>query len=71
MMQQQLQQQKGEKVPRRSAIERIDHHEKICRLMQKQTFDKIDKIEERIGRLEKYISGALLAILLAVLSNHF
>lgn len=39
--------------------------------MQKQTFNKIDKIEERIGRLEKYISGALLAILLAVLSNHF
>ena len=39
--------------------------------MQKQTFDKIDKIEERISRLEKYISGALLAILLAVLSNHF
>jgi hypothetical protein len=55
----------------KSAIDRIDHHEKICRLMQKQTFDKIDKIEERIGRLEKYISGALLAILLAVLSNHF
>ena len=38
--------------------------------MQKQTFDKIDKIEERISRLEKYIGGALLAILLAVLSNH-
>jgi hypothetical protein len=56
---------------KRSAIERIDNHEKICRLMQKQTFDKIDKIEERISRLEKYISGALLAILLAVLSNHF
>jgi hypothetical protein len=38
--------------------------------MQKQTFDKIEKIEQRIARLEKYISGALLAILLAVLSNH-
>ena len=44
---------------KRSAIDRIDHHEKICRLMQKQTFNKIDKIEERIGRLEKYISGPL------------
>ena len=38
--------------------------------MQKQTFDKIEKIEQRISRMEKYISGALLAILLAVLSNH-
>ena len=57
-------------MPRKSAIQRIDNHEKICRLMQKQTFDKIDKIEERISRLEKYIGGALLAILLAVLSNH-
>jgi len=55
---------------RKSALDRIDHHEKICRLMQKQTFDRIDRIEARIARMEKYIAGGLLAILLAVLSNH-
>ena len=54
----------------KSALEKIEYHEKICRIMQKQTFDKIEKIEQRISRMEKYIGGALLAILLAVLSNH-
>jgi hypothetical protein len=38
--------------------------------MQKQTFEKIEKIEARITRLEKFIIGGLGAILLAVLSNH-
>lgn len=55
---------------RKSALDRIEYHEKICRIMQKQTFTKIEKIEQRIGRMEKFIAGALLAILLAVLSNH-
>ena len=54
----------------KSALDRIDHHEKICRLMQKQTFDRIDRMEIRIARMEKWIIGGLTAILLAVLSNH-
>ena len=57
-------------MPRKSAIQKIEHHEKICRLMQKQTFDRIDRMEARIARLEKWIIGGLGAILLAVLSNH-
>jgi len=39
--------------------------------MQKQTFEKIEKMEARIRRMEKWIIGGLTAILLAVLSNHF
>ena len=54
----------------KSALDKIEYHEKICRLMQKQTFEKIEKIETRITRLEKFIIGGLGAILLAVLSNH-
>jgi len=57
-------------MPKKSAIDRIDNHEKICRLMQRQTFDRIDRMESRIARMEKYIIGGLGAILLAVLSNH-
>ena len=57
-------------MPKRSALDKIEYHEKICRLMQKQTFEKIEKIENRITRLEKFIIGGLGAILLAVLSNH-
>lgn len=57
-------------MPKKSAIQKIEHHEKICRLMQRQTFDRIDRMEARIARLEKWIIGGLGAILLAVLSNH-
>ena len=55
---------------KKSALDKIEYHEKICRLMQKQTFEKIEKIENRITRLEKFIIGGLGAIFLAVLSNH-
>ena len=48
---------------RKSAIQKIEHHERICRYMQKQTFERID-------RMEKFIICGLGAILLAVLSNH-
>ena len=55
---------------KRSALQKIDDHEKLCRIMQKQTFERIDRMETRIARLEKWIIGGLGAILLAVLSNH-
>ena len=55
---------------RKSAIDRIDNHEKICKLMQKQIFEKMDKMEARINRIEKIIVGGMFAIFMAVLSNH-
>ena len=58
-------------MPKKTAMDRIEYHEKICRIMQKQTFDKIEKLETRILRIEKWIIGGLGAILLAVLSQHF
>jgi hypothetical protein len=57
-------------VARKSAIDRIDNHEKICRLMQKQTFQRIDRMEQRINRIEKIIVAGMFAIFMAVLSNH-
>ena len=60
----------GDRMPKKSALQKIEHHEKICRYMQKQTFDRIDRMENRIARMEKFIVGGLGAILLAVLSNH-
>jgi|TARA_R100000152_G_C6619373_1_gene70608 hypothetical protein len=57
-------------MPKKSALQKIEYHEKICRLMQKQTFERMDRMEVRIARLEKWIIGGLGAILLAVLSNH-
>ena len=57
-------------MPKKSALQKIEYHEKICRIMQKQTFERIDRMETRIARLEKWIIGGLGDILLAILSNH-
>jgi cell division protein FtsL len=54
---------------RKSALQRIDDHEKLCRIMQKQTFQQIQKIEDRLTRIEKMILGAAGAIILALLLN--
>jgi hypothetical protein len=54
-----------------TAMSRIESHEKLCRIMQKQTFQRISDIESRICRIEKMIVGGLFAIFLALLSNHF
>jgi len=40
---------------KKSALQKIESHEKLCRIMQKQTHDKINKIENQISRLEKIV----------------
>ena len=63
-------------MPKDNAIQRIDSHEKLCRIMQKLTHKKIHSIEERVKRLEKILltcSGALItgmAFLIYSLINH-
>ncbi len=52
-----------------SASTRIDNHEKICRLMQRQTFEQIKEIKDRILRLEKMLMAAGGAIILALIAN--
>ena len=54
----------------KSALDKIEYHEKVCRLMQKQTFDRIDRMEIRIARMEKWIIGGCVGVVLAVLSQH-
>jgi len=39
----------------RNALQKIEEHEKLCRIMQKQTHDKINKIENQISRLGKIV----------------
>ena len=39
----------------KNALQKIEDHEKLCRIMQKQTHDKINKIETQISRLEKIV----------------
>ena len=47
-----------------NALQRIDSHEKLCRIMQKQTHDKILKLETQINRIESILLmsvGALIS----------
>ena len=54
---------------KKSALQKIEDHEKLCRIMQKQTFDQIKEIKERVSRMEKMIMGGGGAIILALLMN--
>ena len=49
---------------KQNALQKIESHEKLCRIMQKLTHKKIHSIEERGKRLEKILltcTGALIA----------
>ena len=39
----------------KNALQKIEDHEKLCRIMQKQTHEKINRIETQISRLEKIV----------------
>jgi hypothetical protein len=47
----------------KNALQKIEEHEKLCRIMQKQTHDKINKLERQINRVESILlmsTGALI-----------
>ena len=52
-----------------SALSKIESHEKLCRIMQKQTFEQIREMQERIKRIEYWIVGGMGTVLLALLLN--
>ena len=48
----------------KNALQKIEDHEKLCRIMQKQTHDKINKLENQINRVESILlvsTGALIS----------
>ena len=48
----------------KNALQNIDDHEKLCSIMQKQTHDKILKLERQINRVESILlvsTGALIS----------
>ena len=54
---------------KKSALQKIEAHEKLCRIMQKQTFDQIKEVKERIARMEKMIVGGAIGITIALILN--
>jgi|TARA_R100000482_G_scaffold100716_1_gene44034 hypothetical protein len=54
---------------KKSALQKIEDHEKLCRIMQKQTFEQIKDVKERIARMEKMIVGGAIGIVIALIAN--
>ena len=54
---------------RKSALQKIESHEKLCRIMQKQTFEQIKEMKDRIKRLEYWIVGGMGAVLITLLTD--
>ena len=40
---------------KQDALQRIDSHEKLCRIMQKQTHDRINQLQTQITRIERIL----------------
>jgi hypothetical protein len=55
---------------RKSALQKIEDHEKLCRIMQKQTFEQIKEMKERIRRIEYMIVGGMGSLILALIMNY-
>ena len=54
----------------KNALQKIESHEKLCRIMQKQTHQKIHSIEAQIQRIESILlitTGALISGMIYVI----
>ena len=55
---------------KKSALQKIEAHEKLCRIMQKQTFEQIKEMRERIKRIEYMSVAGMGSIILALVMNY-
>ena len=55
---------------KRSALQKIEDHEKLCRIMQKQTFEQIKEMKERIRRIEYMIVAGMGSMILTLVMNY-
>jgi|TARA_Y100001938_G_C7823333_1_gene297704 hypothetical protein len=42
-------------MPKDNALQRIESHEKLCRIMQKQTYDRMNQLQTQITRIERIL----------------
>ena len=50
-------------MPKDNALQKIESHEKLCRIMQKQTHDKIHKLEQQITRVDRILLVSMGAVI--------
>ena len=46
-----------------NALQKIESHEKLCRVMQKQTHDKMNQLESQITRVERILLVSMGAVI--------
>ena len=50
-------------MPRDSALQKIESHEKLCRIMQKQTYDRMSQLQNHITRIERILLVSMGAVM--------
>ena len=54
---------------RKSALQKIEAHEKLCRIMQKQTFKQIQELKSQIIRIERILIGTAAFVIISLLEK--
>jgi hypothetical protein len=54
---------------RKSALQKIEDHEKLCRIMQKQTFDQIKEMKAQIVRIERLLIGTAAFVIISLIDK--
>ena len=54
---------------KKSALQKIEAHEKLCRIMQKQTFDQIKEMKAQIVRIERLLIGTAAFVIISLLDK--
>ena len=54
---------------RKSALQKIEDHEKLCRIMQRQTFEQIKEMKAQIVRIERLLIGTAAFIIISLLNK--
>ena len=54
---------------KKSALQKIEDHEKLCRIMQRQTFDQIKELKALIVRIERLLIGTAAFVIISLLDK--
>ena len=54
---------------RKSALQKIEDHEKLCRIMQRQTFDQIKELKAKIVRIERLLIGTAAFVIISLIDK--
>ena len=50
------------KMARANALQKIESHEKLCRIMQKQTYERMNQLQTQITRIERILLVSMGAV---------